>query len=268
MLRTTEVPVPSPQFDNAMTNDALETQALSKSFGGVHALNGANLTFPAGKVTGLIGPNGAGKTTLFHLITGMLKPDAGTVRFRGRDLVGLSPWHIARLGVGRLFQDVRVFESLTVRENMLLGFHKKETPLAALLARRSIRREEERQDREAHSWLELVDLTSERQQPAESLSYGQQKLLALARILTAGADVLLLDEPTAGVNPVLIDRLQLVIRKLAQAGKTVVVIEHNMNVVLAIADWVYFIDDGKVTAFGLPEEVLSDADVRARYLGL
>lgn len=251
-----------------MSEVTLECLELSKSFGGLRAVDDVDLAFEAGKVTALIGPNGAGKTTLFHLFTCMLEPDDGEVLYRNSSLIGLQPWEVARLGIGRLFQDVRVFEHLSVIENALVGFHRGESPLAALVARHRIFREEVKQKRQASRWLEFVDLADHHPVAAEKLSYGQQKLLAIARLLTAGAEVLLLDEPTAGVNPLLIGRLLAVIRTLAGEGKTVVVIEHNMNVVLDIADWAYFMDDGKVTAFGLPEEVLDDENVRARYLGL
>src|SRR6185295_3451341 len=156
-------------------------------------------------ITALIGPNGAGKTTLFHLMTGMLKPDDGDVLCRGRSLVGLKPWKVARLGVGRLFQDVRIFGRLSVLENAVIGFHGGESPLAALLARGKIRREEAENEKRTRRWLEFVHLAEHRMRAAEELSYGQQKLLAIARLLAAGADILLLDEPTAGVNPLLVE---------------------------------------------------------------
>jgi ABC-type branched-subunit amino acid transport system ATPase component len=246
----------------------LECRDLSKSFGGVCAVDDVDVTFEAGKVTALVGPNGAGKTTLFHLITNVIQPDAGEVRYRGQTLTGVRPWEVARRGIGRLFQDVRVFKQLTVLENILVAFRDVESPLAALFNRPGIIRRGKALDLEAIAWLELVDLLAYRDELAEALSYGQQKLLAIARLLAAGADVLLLDEPSAGINPVLVKRLSEVIKKLASEGKTIVVIEHNMNVVLEIAQWTYFMDDGQVTAFGLPEEVLGDVGVRTRYLGL
>jgi branched-chain amino acid transport system permease protein len=251
-----------------MGNVQLECRDLSKSFGSVCAVDDVDVTFEAGKVTALVGPNGAGKTTLFHLITNVIRPDAGEVRYRGQALTGIQPWAVARLGIGRLFQDVRVFSRLTVLENILVGFQELENPLAALFNRPAIIRRGKELESQAIAWLELVDLIAYRSELAEALSYGQQKLLAIARLLAAGADVLLLDEPSAGINPVLVQRLLEVIRNLAKEGKTVVLIEHNMNVVLEIAQWTYFMDDGQVTAFGLPEEVLGDVGVRTRYLGL
>lgn len=251
-----------------MSSVQLECRDLSKSFGGVTAVDDVDVTFEAGKVTALVGPNGAGKTTLFHLITNVVRPDAGEVLYRGQTLTGIQPWAVARLGIGRLFQDVRVFRRLTVLENILVAFQELENPLAALFKRRGIIRRGKELESQAIAWLELVDLAAYRSELAEALSYGQQKLLAIARLLAAGADVLLLDEPSAGINPILLERLSDVIKNLAIEGKTIVVIEHNMNVVLEIAQWTYFMDDGQVTAFGLPEEVLGDVGVRTRYLGL
>lgn len=253
-----------------MSEVSLECRGLSKSFGGVHAVNDVGLAFERGKVTALIGPNGAGKTTLFHLITGTLRPDAGDVLYRGRSIVGLPPWGVAGLGVGRLFQDVRVFKRLTVLENVLVSIpHRRAAnPLAALLARRRMRRDEAEHERQALRWLDFVALAERRAAAAAELSYGQQKLLAIARLLAAGADVLLLDEPTSGVHPTLAQRLLGVVRDLAGEGKTVVVIEHNMGVVLEVADWAYFMDEGRVAAAGVPREVLGDAAVRTRYIGL
>lgn len=251
-----------------MGNVQLECRDLSKSFGGVCAVDDVDVTFEAGKVTALVGPNGAGKTTLFHLITNVIQPDAGEVRYRGETLTGIRPWDVARRGIGRLFQDVRVFKRLTVLENILVAFREVESPLVALFNRAGIIKRGKALEFQAIAWLELVDLLAYRDELAEALSYGQQKLLAIARLLAAGADVLLLDEPSAGINPILLKRLSEVIKNLASEGKTIVVIEHNMNVVLEIAQWTYFMDDGQVTAFGLPEEVLGDVGVRTRYLGL
>lgn len=248
----------------------LECRDLSKSFGGVLAVDGINVGFEAGKVTALVGPNGAGKTTLFHLMSGALKPEEGDVLLRGQPINGLPPWAVANLGVGRLFQDVRVFPKLTVLGNLLVARRDQtgEKVLPALLRRGKVSEEERRHVVHAGRWLELVGLSEYEETPADAISYGQQKLLGIARLLSAGAEVFLLDEPTAGVNPVLIDRVLTVIRRLAEQGKTVVLIEHNINVVLDVADWVYFMDEGQIAAFGLPKEVLGDESIRSLYLGL
>lgn len=262
-----QMPQPS---DTPTPGVALECSRLSKAFGGIRAVDGVTAQFEVGKVTALIGPNGAGKTTLFQLISGTLRPDAGEVRYHGSRISGLSSWEIALGGVGRLFQDVRVFANLSVLENVLVGFRSQtgEKPLAALLARRRIAQEEQKNAIEARRLLEFVGLDSDWRTPAEQLSFGQQKLLAMARLLAAGAGVFLLDEPTAGVSSMLVKRLLGLIRHLVKEGKTVIVIEHNMAVVLDAADWVYFMDEGQIAAFGLPHEVFDDASVQRIYLGL
>lgn len=253
-----------------MSEIRLECLNLTKVFGGVHAVEDVSAPFEAGRITALVGPNGAGKTTLFHLIGGAIQPDSGRVLYDGQRLDGLAPWEISKLGIGRLFQDVRIFQRLSVLENVLVAFEGQmgEKPLAPVLRRWRVARQEASLKEEALRLLELVDLEEHWRNSAEALSYGQQKLLAIARLLAAGADSLLLDEPTAGVNPVLIDRLLGIIRKIAESGRTIAIIEHNMNVVLDIADWVYFMNEGQIVAFGTPREVLEDPEVRATYLGL
>lgn len=244
---------------------------LSKSFDGIKALDGISATFEPGKITSLIGPNGAGKTTLFNIITGFLYPDCGKITFRGQDInSGIAVWQRANLGIGRLFQDVRVFEKMTVIDNILLAEKKQagENPLISLLRLSKIKKMEKKYRQKAEKWLDFVDLQDKMNAPADSLSYGQQKLLAIARLLMGDFDLLLLDEPTAGVNPGMIDTILNVIKNLVAEGKTVIIIEHNMNIVAEISHWVFFMDGGKITSFGLPEEVLGDPTVREAYLGM
>ena len=243
---------------------------VSRSFGGICAVNNVSLGFEEGKVFCLIGPNGAGKTTLFNLITGYLRPARGRIYYRDRDITTLKPWQIARLGVGRLFQDIRVFNRLAVLDNVLTAFKNQpgENALISLVAPWKVAREEKRLVERARDLLSLVGLAEQEESLAEDLSYGQQKLLSIARLLAADTDVLLLDEPTAGVTPFRVKALLDLIRKLAGAGKTIAVIEHNMSVVFEIADWVYFIDEGQVASFGIPNDVLGDPDIRAAYMGL
>lgn len=253
-----------------MAASTLECRNLVKSFGGLRAVDDLSVAFEPGKATALIGPNGAGKSTLFHLLTGALQPTSGEITYHDRRIDRLPPWCVAREGIGRLFQDVRVFPKLTVLDNVLTAFPGQcgENVLSTLFQRRRVREEEQRNVERALQLLGSVGLEDRTSSSADALSYGQQKLLAIARLLAAGADVLLLDEPTAGVNPEMIQVLISTIRKLAREGKTIVVIEHNMNVVLEIADWVHFIHEGQVVAFGLPDDVLGDRYVRATYLGL
>jgi ABC-type branched-subunit amino acid transport system ATPase component len=173
------------------------------------------------------------------------------------------------LGIGRLFQDVRVFDRLSVLDNVLLAENNPcENPFLSLLQRKKMRRLEKENIKEAGRWLEFVGLSDMRDTLAENLSYGQQKLLAIARLLMGRFDLFLLDEPTAGVNPKMVKPILGLIRRFSNEGKTVIVIEHNMTVVLEISDWVYFLDDGMVVSSGLPDDVLRDATVRKSYLGL
>jgi ABC-type branched-subunit amino acid transport system ATPase component len=248
----------------------LELDKVSKFFGGVKAVDDLSLGFEAGRITGLIGPNGAGKTTVFHMITGVLTPDEGRILWKGERIGGLDPWSIAAKGIGRLFQDVRVFDKMTVLQNVMVAFNgnRRENPLASVFARRSVLREEAVIRDKALELLGFVELSGMEDTLAENLSYGQQKLLAIARLLAADAEMLLLDEPTAGVNPTLARKLLEFIRELAKRGKTVVVIEHNMNVIMEVCDWAFFMDDGKLLSFGLPKDVLGNKEIRAAYMGL
>jgi ABC-type branched-subunit amino acid transport system ATPase component len=248
----------------------IELENVSKAFDGIRAVERLSLGFESAKITALIGPNGAGKTTVFNLISGLIRPDDGAIRYRQKNIAGLAPWDIARMGIGRLFQDVRLFERLTVKDNVLAAFkqQKGESAFISVIAPFRVAQEERSLLTQALKLLEFVGLAEKANDLAENLSYGQQKLLAIARLLAADAEVLLLDEPTAGVNPQMVASLLEVIRRLAKEGKTVVVIEHNMNVVVEIADWVCFMNNGQVESFGLPNEVLGDPEVRAAYIGL
>ncbi len=248
----------------------LECGDLVKSFGGVIAVDGVTVAFEPGRITALIGPNGAGKTTLFHLMSGALRPDRGYVSYRGVRLDREATWRVARLGVGRLFQDVRILKRLSVLENVVLAFPEQlgENPAWSILRRAAVRRQETLLVDRARALLESVGLEGYRDDQAEALSYGQQKLLAFSRLLAAGATALLLDEPTAGVAAGLLGTIKSKMIDEARRGHTIVVIEHNMSVVMEVADWVYFLDDGQIVAFGKPEEVLADQTIRAIYLGL
>lgn len=255
---------------NSMIHSSLICHGLVKSFGGVRAVNDVSAQFEAGKITALMGPNGAGKTTIFHLLTGTLRPDSGRIDFKGGRIDHLSAWQIARLGVGRLFQDVRVFPKLSVFDNVMVAFRDQigESPICSLLRRGAVLRQERELLKMADHWLHLVGLESDRSALAETLSYGQQKLLAISRLLAAGSDVLLLDEPTAGVNPNMVSSLVEVINRLAQEGKTVVMIEHDVSVIMEVADLAYFVEAGRITAFGKPSAVMNSSDTIKAYLGM
>ncbi|MEO0021685.1 MAG: ATP-binding cassette domain-containing protein [candidate division WOR-3 bacterium] len=233
-------------------------------------IDDVTVTFYRGKITGLIGPNGAGKTTLFNILNGFIKPDEGVIYLGDIRIDCLAPFQVAQLGVGRMFQDTRIFAQMSVLDNVLVAIKGQsgETPFNLFAKYPKIQQEEKENRQTAIRWLEFVGLSDKMQIRAENLSYGQQKLLALARLLAGNSSVLLLDEPTAGVDPGFIPVLLDFLKRLKEDGKTIILIEHNMTAVLAACDWVYFMDEGKITAFGLPEEVLSDPTVRNAYLGL
>jgi ABC-type branched-subunit amino acid transport system ATPase component len=248
----------------------LELVGVSKSFDGLKAVDSVSLDFNANKITALIGPNGAGKTTVFNLIGGFLKPDEGYIKLKGKSLNGLPPFRIAGAGIGRLFQDVRIFKEMTVLDNVMAAFTNQvgERWWVPILKPFKVRKQEKVLEQEAGQLLRFVGLEEKRDDLAESLSYGQQKLLSIARLLASDAEILLLDEPTAGVSPGMVPQLLQVIRSLRDQGKAVILIEHNLNVVSEIGDWVFFMDEGQVTYFGLPADVLGNAEVRQAYIGL
>ena len=242
----------------------LRTQHLTKHFGGIVALDNVGVEFHPGSVTALIGSNGAGKSTLFNVIAGLVSPDSGSVFLGNGDnlcLNGLPPHVIARHGVGMLFQDIRVFRKLTALENVAVGAQHQagEHPVANLFQRRaSATREREVLD-QARQWLDFVGLTEKAHLWAENLSYGQQKLVAIARLLACDARVLLLDEPTAGVHPDRIDQLLGLIQKLADDhNRTVIMIEHNRDVVARVSDRVYQLERGAIVASGPAAQMLCE----------
>lgn len=241
----------------------LRTHNLTKRFGGIVALDGVSVEFYPGSVTTLVGSNGAGKSTLFNIIGGLLTPDAGDVTLgNGGEVLlsGLPPHEIARCGVGTLFQDVRVFRKLTVLENVAVGVQSQvgEHPLSSLLRPGAARARELEVLDMARQQLGFVGLTDKAHLWAEQLSYGQQKLVALACLLASDAKVLLLDEPTSGVHAARIEMLLDLIRRLAQDhARTIIMIEHNNEVVARVSDRVYRLETGRIVASGSPRDVLS-----------
>jgi ABC-type branched-subunit amino acid transport system ATPase component len=240
----------------------LRTENVSKAFGGVHALSDACLEVERGRITGLIGPNGSGKTTLFNVITGYERADSGQVYLDGTAITNLRPSRVFGLGIGRTFQLTRIFPSLTVLENMLVAAqhkHRSRNPLAA--AGGAVAR------RHAMELLEFVGLTGHAGALAGTLSYGQRKLLELAYVLVADPEIVLLDEPAGGVNPSLINYIADRIRELNAAGKTFLVVEHNMDFVMGLCQSVTVLDSGSVVAAGPPDEIRADPRVLDAYLG-
>lgn len=240
---------------------------ISKTFDGIKALNDVSLTLERGKVTALIGPNGAGKTTLFNIINGFIKPDGGRITYLGKAIIGQPPYIIARRGIARTFQVLRLFESLSVLDNLLLSFRENrgEALFRLYFSPCSVLNTEEKNRTKALELIQLVGLTAKVSEPAKELSYGQQKLLSLAMCLAMGGDLLLLDEPVAGVDPEMFRRILSLIEALCRdESKTVCFIEHHMGAVAEVADRVIFMDDGKIIDDGTYQQVAkSQSSLRA-----
>jgi ABC-type branched-subunit amino acid transport system ATPase component len=229
----------------------LEVRDLTKRFGGVIAVNRCSLALSPGKIYGLIGPNGSGKTTLFNCITGLDRRDAGQVHFKGRRIDGLKAHQIAHIGIGRTFQIIRVFPELTALENLLVV-----TREAFEVARDK-----------AMDLLRFVTLDRLRDEYAGNLSYGQQKLLEFSRVLMTDPELILLDEPAAGVNRTLLNELLAAITSLRDRGKTILIVEHDMKVVMGLCEKVFVLDYGEKIAEGPPEAIQGDERVVEAYFG-
>jgi ABC-type branched-subunit amino acid transport system ATPase component len=250
-----------------MSQIVLECRRLTKAFDGIKAVDNVSLSVERQRIVAIIGPNGAGKTTLFNLCTGFLHPDSGSIRFKGQDITRLAPNQITLLGIARTFQDLRLIRQMTVLENVLLAMPRQagEGFWGAIGGRRSSR-EERTNHEQAMEWLKFVGLANKASDLAGALSYGQQKLLGLACCLATGAEMLMLDEPVAGVEPATADRILEYLRHLPSRGKTVVFIEHNLLAVQAVANRVVVMDEGKVVAEGSWERVSQEARVLEAYL--
>lgn len=242
-------------------------KALHKSFGGIRAVEGFDIELKPGVITGLIGPNGAGKTTAFNLLTGFLKPDAGEVTLRGRSVAGLKPHRIVGAGVARSFQDLRLFTKMTVLDNVLVALPGQtgDSAFAVFFRSARVRREEAENRARAMAILGVVELGGKAQEIAENLSYAEEKLLVVARLLATGAEVLLFDEPLSGLDQATLREIFPVVRRLAESGKTICIIEHNLDVIKGLCDVVYFLDEGRAIAVGTPDEVMNDPGLATRY---
>jgi branched-chain amino acid transport system permease protein len=243
----------------------LRIEGLSRHFGGVKALNGATCSFEKGRITGLVGPNGAGKTTIFNLVTGLIAPTAGRVEYEGRDITGLRPFEVARRGVGRTFQHTRIIRDLTVLENVVMGLPSVQPSLLAMMTMSRARRVANEQ--EAMGWLAALKLESRAAAPGADLSYAEQKLLMLCCLLASGARTLLLDEPTAGLDPASRRGIVEAIAGLAGPERTIVLVEHNLDVVRGLCDRVVFLAEGRVIAEGTAREIEARPDLAALYFG-
>jgi ABC-type branched-subunit amino acid transport system ATPase component len=248
----------------------LELENVAKSFGGLAAVRDLSFAVRPGAITTLIGGNGAGKTTIFNLITGFLRPDQGVIRFRGRSLDGLPPERVARAGISRGFQELRLFNRLQASDNILVAIpgQRGESIIRALLGGAALRSENRRNEARGRALLESLSLEPEAAALAEQLSYGQQKLLALGRLLAAEGELLLLDEPTSGLGPAMVDDFCGRMRRLVEGGKTILLIEHNFEIVMRVSDWVIVMHQGTKIAEGVPSEIRSNAAVMHAYLGI
>jgi len=247
----------------------LEVQCVSKSFGGLRAVRDVSFVVRRGTVKALIGPNGAGKTTLFHLVSGFLPVDGGTVTFRGEPIQGLPPHRIAARGLSRTFQHIRLFPSMTALENVMVGRHVRSRAgfVAGMLHLPWTWGEEREIEREARDALAFLGIPELAHVDAASLSYGQQRAVELARALAAGPELLLLDEPAAGLNMRETTELAKLIGRIRDRGITVLVVEHDMGLVMNVSDEVVVLSYGEKIADAEPRAVQKDAEVIRVYLG-
>lgn len=248
----------------------LEINKLSKSFGGLSAVLDVNIKLEEHELVALIGPNGAGKTTMFNLITGVYKPDEGDIIFRGEKIQGLPPYTICKQGIARTFQNIRLFNDLTVLENVKIALHK-DVPysvLSAVLRLPSYYKGEEIIEEKAIELLDIFGLKDKKDEFASSLPYGEQRRLEIARALGTNPTLLILDEPAAGMNPNETQDLMRLIRQLKKDfNLTILLIEHDMSLVMGVCERIYVLDYGQLIAEGKPEEIRNNKKVIEAYLG-
>ncbi len=254
--------------EEAPSQPPLRVRSLTRAFGGVRALDGVSFSVEQGRVLAVIGPNGSGKTTLFNLVSGVLGPSDGSVYLWATEVGGWSVDRVARLGMSRTFQEVRLFRGFTVAENVIYALGKgRREGIGDILRLRSLKGLRGELYDEARSLLGKVGLQDKLDAPATALSYGQSKLVELVRALATSPRLLLLDEPTAGLSPAAIDAVLGLLQPLPGSGMTIVFIEHNLSVVQRLATAVVVLDAGKVISQGSPEEVRSDPRVEEAYFG-
>jgi branched-chain amino acid transport system permease protein len=247
----------------------LETNAVGKRFGGIVAAEDLHIELRKGTITALVGPNGAGKTTVFNLLTGFIQPDGGSVRLNGQELVGSTPDRVARLGLVRSFQDVRLFHRLSCLQNVMMAVQRQAGENFGTLAfnHRQVKRIEKETRTKALDWLSFVGMQDFADVPASAISYGQTKLISLARVLATEAEVLLLDEPASGIDTKWVDTMLDLIEAVREQGRTVCVVEHNLHVVRRLADHTYFMELGRITAEGTIAELTNTPRLAEAYFG-
>ena len=271
MSTSTEESAPGPAA-SAAAEPFFKLAGVSKSFGGLQALKDVDLEIKPGEIYGLIGPNGAGKSSLFNCVCGLVPADAGTILLKGQEIRRRRPHEIVALGLARTFQAVRVFTSLSITENVEIAYTARTRASLTDITFCTTKEREERLALRARATRLLADYAEGQLYPRrmdfpEELSTGQQRMLEIIRTLISEPDIILLDEPTGGLNPVWVKQVVGLIRKIRDEGRTIFMIEHNMQVVLDLADRVSVLDFGEVLAEGTPEEVRNDRRVIDAYLG-
>ncbi|KJS01744.1 MAG: ABC transporter [Desulfobulbaceae bacterium BRH_c16a] len=248
----------------------LEIANITKTFGGLKAISDVTFSLDKGRIVSIIGPNGAGKTTFFNTLTGIYKPDSGTIKFNGKSMVGLRPDQIAASGISRTFQNIRLFPDMSVIENILVGMHihLKQSALQTLLRLPSFKKEEDEAEKKAAELMEYVGLKRVENELAKNLPYGAQRRLEIARALAADPMLLLLDEPAAGMNPQETEDVTRLFRDIrSDLGITILLIEHDMRVVMNISEDICVMDYGVKIAQGPPSEIRNNTRVIEAYLG-